>query len=177
MQPVPLPVQALDRHQGLVHHRLDSDRELGLEAQLFGQARDLGFDPQGEVFDSDTVPVHAIRHFGQPRRVAVLEGGSGRGAGHDKLVEPFFFLDLEPAILDTKVIEGIAIASRMKTSLEKMEYGRVADEYFPDFVELPEKATEDDTERRFLLVLKRGNGPAQVARRLRQFRQRLSELP
>jgi hypothetical protein len=78
--------------------------------------------------------------------------------GHDKHVEPSYFVKYEPRFLYARAVEGKLAAGRMKDSLDQWQVPySVMDRYVPDWVEV----TLPDQERRTFLFLVRLRTPTE----------------
>jgi arabinofuranosyltransferase len=91
------------------------------------------------------------------------DGPLTQSPGHDKHVDPLFFLKYEPRFLYARAVEGKLAAGRMKDTLDQWQVpADVTDRYVPDFFEV---APIDEGVRSFLFVVRRaqpGEDPAKI---------------
>ncbi|MEZ4239784.1 MAG: hypothetical protein R3F59_27225 [Myxococcota bacterium] len=89
------------------------------------------------------------------------DGPLTQSPGHDKHVDPTFFLKYEPRFLYARAVEGKLAAGRMKDTLDQWQVPvEVTDRYVPDYYEV---APVSDGLRSFLFVVRRalpGEDPA-----------------
>ncbi|HHO49717.1 MAG TPA: hypothetical protein ENK18_02330 [Deltaproteobacteria bacterium] len=184
------------RLRELVHFRL-SDKDFLSETSRWANQRDNteGFTHRGlalaQIADpGDTVVAAAVGAVGYFSDLEVLDqhglvtkevayrpipsGPLTTSPGHDKHVEPEFFVKYEPRFLFARAVEGKLAAGRMKDTLEQWQIDRsVMDRYVPDFYEV---FLPNQEKRSFLLVVRRlepGEDPAAL---WNQFAARRREL-
>lgn len=171
------------RLRELMHFRL-SDKDFLSETNRWANQRDNteGFTQRGlalaQIADpTDTVVAAAVGAVGYFSGIEVLDqhglvtkevayrpipsGPLTTSPGHDKHVEPEFFVKYEPRFLFARAVEGKLAAGRMKDTLEQWQVDReVMDRYVPDFYEV---FLPNQEKRTFLLVvrlLEPGENPA-----------------
>jgi arabinofuranosyltransferase len=86
--------------------------------------------------------------------------GELRSPGHDKVVDRSFFYDDKPDILDSKLVTGPGVRTRVKYALKEMEVREVRTEYYPELIELDRLGNRKA--RRFFVPLRRGDDPKDV---------------
>ena len=85
------------------------------------------------------------------------DGPLTQSPGHDKHVEPSFFVKYEPRFLYARAVEGILAAGRMKDTLDQWRVpDAVKDRYVPDYYEVAPigAGPEGASQRAFLFVVR-----------------------
>ncbi len=100
--------------------------------------------------------------------------GQLRSPGHDKVVHRSFFYDKKPTILDSKVVTGPAIKSKLTVALHEMEAEEVRDNYYPELVPMPTPTGRKV--RRFFLPLRRATSTDQAAQGWETFREATADF-
>lgn len=110
------------------------------------------------------------------REVAMIPwNGELRSPGHDKTVEPDFFLPLKPDILDSKLVYGPRVKEKVRLAMREMEASRYKDMYYPDVTFLePNPAYRA---QRVLVALRRGDTPLDCAQRWAAYREHMKDVP
>lgn len=184
-------VSALDAHvvpegvRRVVHFRLSDKIFLSEAARWTNQRENTeGFVQRGQALalvadPTDTVVAAAVGAVGYYSGLEVLDqhglvtreiglravpaGPLERSPGHDKHVDPTYFVKYEPRFLYARAVQGKLAAGRMKDTLEQWSVDRaVTDRYVPDYYEV-QLPGEDD--RTFLFVVRRSTedeDPAKV---------------
>lgn len=184
-----------DAVRRLAHMRL-SDKIFLSEAERWANQREntKGFVQRGqalaEVADpTDAVVAAAVGAVGYYSGLEVMDqhglvtrevglrrmqpGPLTRSPGHDKHVEPTYFVKYEPRFLYARAVQGRLAAGRMKDTLEQWSVDRsVMDRYVPDFYEV----TPLDEQRTFLLVVRLREGDEDPAEVWRAFPERRRAL-
>ncbi len=107
----------------------------------------VGYHSGLEVFDQHGLVTAEVGYRPVP------EGPLTRSPGHDKHVEPEYFVKYEPTFLYARAVQGKLAAGRMKDTLEQWSVDPlVMDRYVPDFYEV---AIPGEPKRTFLLVVRR----------------------
>ncbi len=98
--------------------------------------------------------------------------GQLRSPGHDKTVEPDFFLPWKPDLLDAKLVEGKKLGARVESTLEEMNAERYREQYHPVLA----PANLPGRRQRVLLVLARSSDASASERGWARFYEDLGEL-
>lgn len=164
-----------ERVRRVVHFRL-SDKIFLSEANRWANQRENteGFIQRGIALaqvaePTDTVVAAAVGAVGYYSGLEILDqhglvtrevglrpmprGPLTRSPGHDKHVEPTYFVKYEPRFLYARAVQGKLAAGRMKDTLEQWSVSRsVMDRYVPDYYEV---ALPGEDKRTFLFVVRR----------------------
>ena len=128
----------------------------------------VGYYSGLEVLDQHGLVTAEVGHRPMPM------GPLTRSPGHDKHVEPEFFVKYAPRFLYARAVQGKLAAGRMKDTLEQWRVERsVMDRYVPDYYEVF-LAGED--QRTFLFVVRRRESHEDPARIWADFPARRREL-
>lgn len=157
-----------------LHFRL-SDKDFLSELNRWQNQRENsdGFTERGLALaqvadDADVVVAAAVGAVGYWSGITVLDqhglvtkevayrpmpdGPLTQSPGHDKHVDPEYFVKYEPRFLYARAVDGKLAAGRMKDTIDQWEIKEfVKDRYVPDFYEV---TIPDQTERTFLLVIR-----------------------
>jgi hypothetical protein len=96
-----------------------------------------------------------------------------RSPGHDKVVDRSFFLKQKPDILDARVAGGPNLSLSIRGILHEIEAAKVKRQYYPELVELPWSRRKQP---RYLVALRRGQGPQKTAEGWATYRDTLATL-
>jgi arabinofuranosyltransferase len=103
----------------------------------------------------------------------VPDGPLTQSPGHDKHVDPDYFVKYEPKFLYARELDGKLAAGRMKETLDQWDVpNSVKDRYVPDWYEV----SIPGTERAFLLVIRRLERNEDPAKLWNDFPERRKEL-
>jgi len=115
------------------------------DAVVAGAVGAIGYASDLEILDQHGLVTKEVAYRPAPP-------GPLASPGHDKHVEPSFFVKYAPRFLHARTVSGPLSAGRMKDSLAEWRVPPdVQDRYVPDFWEV----TEPGEERTFLLVVRR----------------------
>jgi len=115
------------------------------DAVVAGAVGAIGYASDLEVFDQHGLVTKEVAYR------TVAPGSRAASPGHDKHVDPSFFVKYAPRFLFARTVSGPLAAGKMKDTLSEWAVpARVQDRYVPDFWEV----TEPDEARTFLVVVR-----------------------
>ena len=117
------------------------------DAIVAGAVGAIGYTSDLEVFDQHGLVTKEVAYRPAP------DGPPKTSPGHDKHVDPGFFVKYAPRFLFARTVSGPVAAGRMKDTLQQWSVPiEIQDRYVPDFFDVTEP---NDEERTFVVVVRR----------------------